>query len=249
TWREVLGPLGARGRVVAFDRPAFGLSARPLPPAGARDFPSGDDPYGAAAQVAQTIALMDALAIDRAVLVGSSAGGTLALRVALARPERVRALVLLAPAVYTGGPPPWFAPLLRTPQLRRIGPLLLRGLAERADAFTEAAWHDPGRVDAAIARGYARALEVDDWDRALWRYTLAFSGNDDLPPRLADLDLPILVIAGDDDRVVPTAESERLADALPSAELVVIGACGHLPHEECPAPTLAAIDGFLDRLE
>ncbi|MCA9638162.1 MAG: alpha/beta fold hydrolase [Myxococcales bacterium] len=249
TWREVLGPLARDRRVVAFDRPAFGLSDRPLPDPASGEFPGGRDPYAADAQVAQTLGLMDALAIDRAILVGNSAGGTLALRIALARPDRVRALILLDPAVYRSGPPGWMRWVFRTPQLRRVGPLILRSLDGRAREFAELAWHDPARINDALLAGYIRAQRIHDWDQALWRFTVANEGSDDLPPRLADLDMPILVITGDDDRVIPTEESVRLADALPDAELVVIGACGHVPQEECPQAVLAAIDGFLARLE
>ena len=58
----------------------------------------------------------------------------------------------------------------------------------------------------------------------------------------------MLVITGDDDRIVPTTQSVRLAGELPHAELLVVPQCGHLPHEECPEPVLAAVDGFLGKL-
>jgi pimeloyl-ACP methyl ester carboxylesterase len=63
------------------------------------------------------------------------------------------------------------------------------------------------------------------------------------------LTLPVLVITGDDDRIVPTADSVRLAGELPNAELVVIPGCGHIPQEECPQAVLDAIQTFLDGLE
>ncbi len=55
----------------------------------------------------------------------------------------------------------------------------------------------------------------------------------------------MLVITGDDDRIVPTEQSVRLAGELPNATLLVIPACGHVPHEECPAPVLDAMAKFL----
>jgi pimeloyl-ACP methyl ester carboxylesterase len=57
--------------------------------------------------------------------------------------------------------------------------------------------------------------------------------------------MPILVITGDDDRIVPTEQSVRLADELPNAELVVIAQCGHLPHEEQPDEFMRAVRDFL----
>jgi pimeloyl-ACP methyl ester carboxylesterase len=57
--------------------------------------------------------------------------------------------------------------------------------------------------------------------------------------------VPVLVITGDDDRIVPTESSIRLSGELPGSELVVIPQCGHVPQEECPEAFLAAVNGFL----
>ena len=54
-----------------------------------------------------------------------------------------------------------------------------------------------------------------------------------------------LVITGDDDRIVPTAESLQLAEDIPAAGLVVLPACGHVPQEECPDAFLEAVVPFL----
>jgi pimeloyl-ACP methyl ester carboxylesterase len=55
------------------------------------------------------------------------------------------------------------------------------------------------------------------------------------------------VITGDDDRIVPTGQSVRLAEALPQADLVVIPNCGHVPQEECPDPFLRALEDLLSK--
>ena len=65
-----------------------------------------------------------------------------------------------------------------------------------------------------------------------------------LPERFAELDLPILVVTGDDDRIVPTAQSIRLAEEL-GADLAVLPNCGHVPQEECPELFLQAVQAFL----
>ena len=85
------------------------------------------------------------------------------------------------------------------------------------------------------------------WDRALWEMTAA-SAPSGLPDRLKELGLPVLVITGDDDRIVPTEQSVKLAKKLPNAQLVVVPACGHVPQEECPQAVLGAIETFLDGL-
>jgi pimeloyl-ACP methyl ester carboxylesterase len=56
------------------------------------------------------------------------------------------------------------------------------------------------------------------------------------------------VITGDDDRIVPTEQSIRLAGEIPGAELAVLPNCGHTPQEECPDAFLTAVDAFLARL-
>jgi pimeloyl-ACP methyl ester carboxylesterase len=58
------------------------------------------------------------------------------------------------------------------------------------------------------------------------------------------LRVPVLVITGVDDRIVPTASSIRLERESPNASLVVIPQCGHLPQEECPEPFLQAGEDF-----
>lgn len=240
TWREFMQPLASGATVVAFDRPAFGLTERPL-----RGDWSGTNPYSPEAQTDLLIGLLDELGIDKAVLVGNSAGGAIAALAALRHPDRVEALVLLDPAIYSGGGAPgWIKPLLQTPQARRLGPYLVRNFLANNPSLTTIAWHDPNKVTAEIEAGYARYLRLPDWDKALWEFTLA-SGELNLAGRLQELQLPVLVITGDDDRVVPTDQSIRLAGELPNATLAVIPQCGHVPQEECPQPTLEAIHKFL----
>ena len=242
TWREVMEPLGEMGTVIAFDRPAFGLTERPL------SWQESENPYTPEAQVALLAGLMDELDIDDAVLVGNSAGGTVAVHAALTYPHRVPALVLVDAAIYTGGgAPSWIRPLLQTPQADQLGPLLARQIEVRGDAFIEGAWHDPSKITPEIRAAYRKPLRVRNWDEALWELTKA-SRDLNLEERLGELTMPALVITGDDDQVVPTEQSVRLADELPRAELVVIPDCGHVPHEECPEPVLDAINEFLREL-
>jgi pimeloyl-ACP methyl ester carboxylesterase len=243
SWREVQAPLATDRLVVAFDRPAFGLTERPMPP-----FSGGENPYTASAQVELTVSLMDALGIERAILVGNSAGGTISLLTALEHPERVAALVLVDPAVYGGGgAPAWIRPLLALPQVQRVGPLFVRTIRSRGLDLLNTAWHDPSKITPEITEGYTRPLQAENWDRALWELTLA--GQElGLAERLGELKMPVLVITGDDDRIVPTADSIRLAGEIDGAELAVIASCGHVPHEECPEAFLEAVQGFLAKL-
>jgi pimeloyl-ACP methyl ester carboxylesterase len=241
SWREVIGPLAESHTVVAFDRPGFGLTERPLP----GEWES-QNPYGAEAQADLTVALMDELGIDRAVLVGNSAGGTVAALTALRYPERVEALVLVDPAIYQGGMqfPGVVRWLLGTPQSRRLGPLFVRSIRNWGLEFGRSAWHDPSKITDEIWDGYTKPLQAENWDKGLYEVTLA-SRSLGLDKQLDEIQVPVLVVTGDDDRIVPTEQSIRLAGELPNAELALAPNCGHVPHEECPEFFLAVVNRFL----
>jgi pimeloyl-ACP methyl ester carboxylesterase len=241
SWREVMGPFSELGRVIAYDRPAFGLTARPMPGEW-----TGDNPYSPESQAAIVVGLMDALGIEKAWLVGNSAGGTVSVNTALTYPQRVAGLILVDAAIYTGGgSPAWARPLLGTPQMRHLGPLLARRIATSGDDFVRTAFHDPALVTPEILAGYRKPLQAHNWDRALWELTAA-SRPLGLAERLNELDLPVLVLTGDDDRIVPTEESIRLGGEIPGAVLVVIQNAGHVPHEEKPADFMQAVRQFLN---
>ena len=240
-WDEVFDQFAGKGVTFAYDRPPFGLSERLVP---------GDwdevNPYSPDAAVDQLITLLDSQGINRAILVGNSAGGTLAMRAVLDHPQRFDGLILISPAVYGGGGTPGFVrPLLRTPQLQRLGPLLARRIATWGNSLEEAAYHDLSKLTPEQRATARLGLQVQNWDRALWAFTSASQASD-LPDRLAEIDLPVLVITGDDDRVVPTEQSIRLAGVLPNADLVVLPACGHVPQEECEGAFMDAVNAWLD---
>jgi len=238
SWRTVRPALAAVGTVIAFDRPAFGLSERPLAW-------SGVNPYSHAAQVDLVIGLMDRLGIERAILVGNSMGGMTSLQVALRYPARVRALVLVDPAVYGGGASPIMRFLLNTPQLRRLGPLLARSQASQISRLLPSAYHDPAKVTPEMLAFYERPLKVENWDRAFYEFIAA----GDMPGALGEdikrLSLPTLVLTGEFDTWVAPEQSVRVSQTIPGAQLAVIPNCGHVPQEECPQAFLQAVVPFV----
>jgi pimeloyl-ACP methyl ester carboxylesterase len=248
TWREVIDDFAGLGRTVAYDRTAFGLTERPVEW-------QGENPYAMTAQVRQGADVMKALGMQTAVLVGNSAGGQTALSLALAQPERVRALVLVSPAVGFGGGlmVRAFKPLLQTPQMDRLGPWLVRRIATSGNDTIGVAWHDPSLLTPDVFEGYRRPLRAQDWDRALWEFTraprdqpVANGKHGPIEERLAELEgMPVLVITGDDDRIVPVERSRAVADGIPGSQYVELASCGHIPQEECPEPFFAAVEAFL----
>ncbi len=237
SWHAVMEPLGRGGMVLAYDRPAFGLTERPMAW-------TGHNPYGLDANIDLLLQLMDYSNFRQAILIGNSAGGTLAMNFALAHRDRVLALILVDPAVYGGGPPTWLSPILTLPQMRHLGPLIARQIKTRGPELLRMAWHDPSKITPATEAAYEEPLRVNNWDLALWFLTAAGSDTG-IARRLGELTLPVLVVTGDDDRIVPTEQSVRLAGELPSAELAVIPDAGHVPHEEQPEAFLKAVGEFL----
>lgn len=237
SWHDVLGGLADLGRVVAYDRIPFGRSAKLQ----AGDW-TGPNPYAPDATLEQLFALMDAVGLARAVLVGNSAGGLLAARAALDRPDRVAGLVLSCPAIFTG-PGGRGAGLLRIPWL---GIPLARRLGDNAWVLRRS-FHDPARItDDRLARTRI-ATTQPGWDRALWEFLKASTMQPDISGHLDQLRQPVLILGTTHDRVVKPADFPRLKSRLPDGELVLVPDAGHVPHEEQPAACLAAIRDWLGR--
>ncbi|NBC15315.1 MAG: alpha/beta fold hydrolase [Gammaproteobacteria bacterium] len=242
TWERIMAPLAERGRVIAYDQIPYGLSAKPLPGAGAYA-----DPYAKSSALARLMTLLDTLGVEQAYLVGNSSGGTLALEAALAYPERVRGLVLLAPWVNSKRPilPQWLVDL---PQTQRLTLLLARTLGTDMPLLSYA-YADPGRIDEERRARAAVHQAMANWDAA-WAALLARSLTDpvEIAAQLTQIDTPALVITGAADRIVPPADTLAAARALPNATFAELPGCGHLPQEECPALVMDVIDQWLDQV-
>jgi pimeloyl-ACP methyl ester carboxylesterase len=91
---------------------------------------------------------------------------------------------------------------------------------------------------------YTAPLKINGWEKAFWNFNKA-PRTTNVDKQLASITMPTLVITGDNDEVVATADSIRLAGELPNAQLVVIEDCGHLPNEEKSQEFLTAVAGFL----
>lgn len=239
TWDGLLDFLAGYGPVLAYDQVPYGLSAKPLPLPGA-----ADHPYTKAAALAQLFALLDTLGIERAILVGNSSGGTLALEAARAAPERVQGLILIAPWVHSKRPmlPAWLAAL---PQMQRISLALARKLGGTSPLL-DYSYADPTRIDERRRTLTGVHRLVANWDAA-WAALLGRSLSDpvEIASQLGEITQPTLVITGAEDRVVPVADTEATAAALPNATIAVLPGCGHLPQEECPQAVADVIAQWL----
>jgi pimeloyl-ACP methyl ester carboxylesterase len=240
TWNRLLDAFAQHGRTIAYDQLPYGLSTKL--PAGI-----GGDLYAKTAAVDRLFAVMDALGIEQAILVGNSSGGTLALDAALARPERVQGLILIAPWIKAKRPvlPGWLAGL---PQMERISLLLARYLGGDSSPLLELSYADPSLIDDERRRLTGIHRQMANWDVA-WAALLQRSLTDpvQVSERLADVEQPVLLIAGADDRVVPVEDTGDSAKSLPKADLTVLPDCGHVPQEECPELVEQVIGTWLEQ--
>jgi pimeloyl-ACP methyl ester carboxylesterase len=231
-----LGALAPAHRVIAVDLPGFGDSAKPVRAA-----------YDAAFFARSVVALLDALGLERAAIVGNSMGGRAALELGLAAPDRVGRLVLLAPALAWLRDRPW-APLLRLvpPQLGLAQPApraAVEAVVRRMIPGAETGWTAAG-VDEFLrsfleprgrAAFYAAARNI---------YLDEPHGPSGFWTRLPGLAAPSLFVWGRRDRLVPIAFAAHVRSALPDAEHLELS-CGHVPQLERPRAVHAAMTRFL----
>ena len=180
-----------------------------------------------------SVAAILAGAPDTFALVGTSYGGNLALRVALAAPERVTALWLMGcdPAAPQSGGPDLVGGLQATPDAIFD---MLAGLVVHKDHTPEAATFKAMAKRIGGTAGAAQAM--------------AIASRQDVTPQLATLTMPTLVLWGADDALVPVAVGQKMADALPNAQFEVLRDCGHLPTLEKPAESAALFAQLLQKM-
>ena len=242
SWRDVIEPLGGYGEVVAYDRPAFGFTERPTEW-------TGTNPYGFAGNFEILDALISEFGDGReVVLVGHSAGGQLAAEYARLNPTRVSALVLVDPAILTTGGAPdgleWFWGI---PQIDRLGPILVGGIASSGMDLLRESYADLSMITDEVLVGYRAPLTINGWEEAFWNFSTAPRTNQ-LAENLDGVTMPVLLITGDADTVVPTADTIALNSLFSDSQLVVIDNSAHLPQEEKPADFMAGIAAHWNHL-
>ncbi|MFA4932378.1 MAG: alpha/beta hydrolase [Caldisericia bacterium] len=236
TWERIAPALAQFGTVVAYDRPGFGLSQRPLRP----DW-QGYDPYDPTEQAQFAMELMHALGFEQAVLIGNSAGAGVALDMALKDPQAVQAMVLVSPAASgESRSNPFVDWLIHTPQVQHLGPLFVRALVPRLQSAIATAWHDPASMLSDVVPAYRKPLTASNWDAGLW-YVTSAPGQLDLWDQVISIQQPTLIVHGDDDRIIPQSESRRLVSLNNRFTFVSLAGLGHVPQEEGPQAFLDVV--------
>ncbi len=232
-WRAVFDQLAGRADVIALDLPGFGLSSKP---------PSG---YATDSLAADLLGALDALDVHRAVLVGHSMGGAVVAAAALRDPGRVRALVLVDPAL-VGTPAP-VSEARRSDSARGAAAPLIAEYEALRTRFT--APHDADWLaETDSARAYAPADDPayrNAVAAVLREFDFAYLTDE----RAARWRLPTLLLWGEYDQIFPLADGRRLATRLRGASFEVVPRSWHRPHVERPTQTAAAIERFVAGLE
>ncbi len=233
-WRPWAERLSADFRIVAIDLPGHGLT---------------QTPDGYRATLTSNAALIDALAnaigVRSFVLAGNSIGGTVALAYSMMRGGRLEGLVLIDAAGWpeTASGPPLFVDLLDNPVgrwfIKLFNPRLFAsgGLksAYRNEALVTDAVVDR-YVDLAMAEGHRDVLLTQDME-AKPKWT---------PVDFHAIRVPTLVMAGEEDALIPADDSRKIAAAIPGARLVIYPDGGHLPMEQLPDATVKDLRAFLE---
>ena len=231
-WEHVIGEMGDSFHCLAPDIVGFGDSTHPDPaPVGMPAFTE--------ARVRTLIALFDELGLERVTLVGNSMGGLISIRIALREPERVERMVLMGSA---GGQ----AELL--PGLFTMIGFYDDPSADNMEALLRLFLHDPDAFGDDL-RGIAEARlpntlrpEVERSHRATFDFSqgpVAIT-----PEQLATIEVPVLLMHGDHDKIVSIDSSRDLATKLPNARLQVVENTGHWLQIESPEVFVDSVREF-----
>ena len=230
TWEDWARLMEGERRVIRLDLPGFALTGPD---------PGGD--YSDERFIALLDGLLEHLGLAQVDLLGSSMGGRLAWRFAAARPERVRRLILMAPdgfasAGFTYGKP------ARVPLAMRALPYTLPIALVRGGM--EPAYAEKSLLSEAIVERYRDMMLVPGVRDAILDRMRAHVL---MPPEpmLRSIRAPVLLLWGEQDRMVPASHAADYARELPDSRTVILPGLGHVPMEEDPPRSLAPVRDFI----
>jgi pimeloyl-ACP methyl ester carboxylesterase len=238
TWDGFAAALKTHRRVIRIDLPAFGLTG---PFAGQY---AADD-YRGDTYARFVLDFLDALRVQRATVAGNSLGGEVAWRAVTLAPQRFDKLILIDATGYAFMPEdiPLGFRAARVPVVSHIAEYLLpRALVATS---VRSVYGDPSRVSADLIDRYFE-LTLREGNRRALGLRLQQLEMGDHAARIKTITLPTLVLWGSRDRLVPPANAQRFADDIRGARLTLLDGLGHVPHEEDPARTVAAVAAFLE---
>ena len=233
SWRKNLDPLSKHLRVCAPDLPGFGYSDKPL-----------DGDYTIDAYADFIIQFMDKMRIKKAVLVGHSLGGGIALLTSLKYPSRVQSLILLDTEAYPIKPPLMLTvaklPLIRSIIHLVIGEWVIRISLKRS-------YYDHTLITDRLVDEYYQPFLTENGKIVPIKVLQAmnFDKLKELPRRYRRIRKKVLIIWGQEDRISRIHLAHKLKKDLRNSKLMIIPASGHLVQEEKPAVVNRAILNFV----
>ena len=233
TWDGWAEALRGQRRVIRMDLPGFGLTG-PMP----------DGDYQLTRYVEFVAALMDKLGVQQAVVAGNSFGGGLAWKLAVDHPARVSKLVLVDAAGYPYDPTsvpigfkvaqiPWLRPVMEN--------VLPRSMIESS---VRNVYGDPAKVTPELIDRYFE-LTLRAGNRHALGERFRQSPGGQYAGQIASVKQPTLILWGGQDRLIPPDNADHFQRDIAGSRLVVFDTLGHVPHEEDPAVTAAALQSFL----
>lgn len=235
-WAENIPALAQRHRVYALDLPGYGDSDKPK-----------ELEYSAIAGAHFLPRFMDRLGIGKAILIGNSAGGLIAALCALNYSHRVEKLVLVD-AAGLGRGVRW---ALRFASIPLIGELIHKHTVPDSRALFNELFYAPVSVEPNLAQEVLRVRNLAAAKRATLqslRSGVNFLGLREkvrVLPGLKKLPIPLLIIWGEEDRVIPVAQAHQAARYLTNSQVHIIPQCGHWPQMEKPREFNARVLDFL----
>ena len=240
-WQWVMPTLAHTHRLYALDLPGSGGSIKP------------EVDYSPAFFTQFLSAFLDTLEIERAAVVGNSLGGLVGLRLALSEPSRVSALGLVASAGL--GREVTYA--LRSLALPGTGRLAVAwgkrppGAAQRVLGRSTLLFARPWRVPRKWLKEQYRLARLPGFleaQLATVRAQVGLRGQREvLVGRLAQLEVPTILVWGTRDRVLPYSQAKEAVSRLQEGSLELISDCGHSPHIEQPERFVSGLSRFLER--
>lgn len=224
-------------RVAEFLTPHYRIIAPDLPGFGDSDLADGGD-YSIAVQARRIVGFADTLGLNEFHLGGSSMGGNVAGLVAASHPDRVQSLWLLAPLGVDGAQPSEIEQRLAAGE---DNPLLIEREQQFGNMlgylFVDRPWI-PTPIKRHLARQAAARYHHYHWIHDQIRASGPGGSRAATPlqPYLQGLDLPTLIVWGEDDRVLDVSGAAILAVTMPDAEVALMAGVGHLPMLEQPQP-------------
>lgn len=234
TWEPWAARLGDRYRVIRLDLPGHGLTGAS---------PTRD--YSPAAYVDVVERIRVKLGVDHLALAGNSMGGGVAWHFALAHPGHVRALILVdsvgQPEPGNGSPPLAFR-IARLPVLRDIAAAITpRSLIAGS---LPGVFGNPALADDAMIDRYWELLRYPG-NRLATIDRFALAPDSATVAQLHALTMPVLILWGEQDRLIPLSSGRWLAGNIPGSHLIVYPGTGHLPMEETPDDSARDVARFL----